>query len=113
MDAMTMDRGNGAMMTSKAWWSPSSAPVTSSCWPAHNYDDNNDDKDDDIGVRSYERNYDRNDDSNDDDHDSDGNNDDDEPAPDLPSDNFNCLLFAIAKPLNLFQWQWFLCGTNL
>ena len=81
MDAMAMDHCNGAMMPSKAWWTPSSTLVSSSCWPGH-YHDNNDK-------------------NNDDDDDDDGDDNDDDPAPDLPPDSFNCLLVVIAKPLNL------------
>ena len=45
---------------------------------------------------------DENDDVINDDDDDDGDDNDDDPAPDLPPDSFNGLLFVIAKPLNLY-----------
>ena len=77
-----MDHCNGAMMSSKAWWTPSPTLVPSSCWPGR-YHDNGDNNNDD---------------------DDDGDDNDDDPAPDLPPDSFNGLLFVIAKPLNLYLW---------
>ena len=85
-----MNHGNRAMVSSKAWWSPSSILLPSSLrWSAHNCDDSGDDVSDEDGV---------------------------DPAPDLPLNNLNCLLFAVTEPLNLCQWQCsflFVVGANV